>query len=598
MPLFPPRHPRRAQAGLADKVVPQLKSELADKGKAKGNARAGAIRAVRALTEKFGAAAESVVVPLLGELLEALADKLKPVSIEAEKAIDALMASLSPHAVKAILPAVLKEYDGKWQSNLGRANILSKIATSLPTQAGRVCTEVIPVLSGLMWDTKPAVKEAATKAMNETCATCTNKDIKEAIPEMIACILEPEKTTETVHKLAGVVFVSEIESDVLSIMCPLLKRGLDQPTTATKRNVARIVENMAKLVDDPYEVEPFVPLLLPQLARAKDEVSDPEARNVCQKAHDQLEMTSKKPPVWKRIEREKVLKTLVELAPKGADAGVLAHVAALAHSMLDLKMLDLAKWNEALSAHLALVMRDAKDREATIKGFMEICAKDVKIEEEKEEADDAEQLCDCQFSLAYGNKVLLNQTTLKLKRGYRYGLCGKNDSGKTSLMRAIANQQVEGFPPPSELRTMFVETDIPAEVAEVPVLEYVVNHEGLKAYGITAEQAREKLLSVGFAEDDSQMAPASLTKQCGRLSGGWRMKCALTRAMLMKADILLLDEPTNHLDPGNVKWVMDYLTSLEHVTSIMVSLVVVVVRAPACVPAVHQPRRGGSWPRP
>ena len=54
--------------------------------------------------------------------------------------------------------------------------------------------------------------------------------------------------------------------------------------------------------------------------------------------------------------------------------------------------------------------------------------------------DDAEQLCDCQFSLAYGNKVLLNQTKLKLKRGYRYGLCGQNDSGKTSLMRAIANQ--------------------------------------------------------------------------------------------------------------------------------------------------------------
>jgi len=41
-------------------------------------------------------------------------------------------------------------------------------------------------------------------------------------------------------------------------------------------------------------------------------------------------------------------------------------------------------------------------------------------------------------------QVLLNQTKLKLKRGYRYGLCGKNDSGKTSLMRAIANQQVAG----------------------------------------------------------------------------------------------------------------------------------------------------------
>ena len=55
------------------------------------------------------------------------------------------------------------------------------------------------------------------------------------------------------------------------------------------------------------------------------------------------------------------------------------------------------------------------------------------------------------------------------------------------------------------------------------------------------------------------------------LSGGWRMKLALTRAMLLNADILLFDEPTNHLDVMNVKWVKDYITSLDHVTSIMVS---------------------------
>jgi len=202
---------------------------------------------------------------------------------------------------------------------------------------------------------------------------------------------------------------------------------------------------------------------------------------------------------------------------------------------------------------------------------LEECAKHVKVEEAKEEADDAEQLCDCQFSLAYGNKVLLNQTVLKLKRGYRYGLCGKNDSGKTSLMRAIANQQVEGFPPPTELRTMFVETEVQGDLSEMSVIDFVVHHEGLKAYGVTYDMAKEKLLSVGFDIDDSRMAPASLTKQVGRLSGGWRMKLALVRAMLMKADILLLDEPTNHLDPGNVKWVMDYLTSLTNVTSIIVS---------------------------
>ncbi len=60
--------------------------------------------------------------------------------------------------------------------------------------------------------------------------------------------------------------------------------------------------------------------------------------------------------------------------------------------------------------------------------------KDHKAIEFKEEVDDAEELCNCQFSLAYGNKIVLNNTQLKLKRGYRCGLMGKNDSGKTSLM--------------------------------------------------------------------------------------------------------------------------------------------------------------------
>jgi len=55
------------------------------------------------------------------------------------------------------------------------------------------------------------------------------------------------------------------------------------------------------------------------------------------------------------------------------------------------------------------------------------------------------------------------------------------------------------------------------------------------------------------------------------LSGGWRMKLAMARAMLQRADILLLDEPTNHLDVMNVRWVKNYINSLKNVTCIMVS---------------------------
>ena len=55
------------------------------------------------------------------------------------------------------------------------------------------------------------------------------------------------------------------------------------------------------------------------------------------------------------------------------------------------------------------------------------------------------------------------------------------------------------------------------------------------------------------------------------LSGGWRMKLALSRAMMQNADILLMDEPSAHLDVMNVKWLLDYIKSLDRVTCIIVS---------------------------
>ncbi|KAG5440066.1 hypothetical protein PCK2_000578 [Pneumocystis canis] len=62
-----------------------------------------------------------------------------------------------------------------------------------------------------------------------------------------------------------------------------------------------------------------------------------------------------------------------------------------------------------------------------------------------------------------------------------------------------------------------------------------------------------------------------LSMPISNLSGGWKMKLALVRAMLQKVDILLLDEPTNHLDVKNVAWLEEFLVSQDQITSIIVS---------------------------
>ena len=79
-----------------------------------------------------------------------------------------------------------------------------------------------------------------------------------------------------------------------------------------------------------------------------------------------------------------------------------------------------------------------------------------------------------------GGKILLNNARLWLKRGRRYGLCGPNGCGKSTLMRAIANGQLEGFPPKEELRTVYVEHDIDASQAETPVVEFVYSDPNLQ----------------------------------------------------------------------------------------------------------------------
>eukprot|EP00438_Fugacium_kawagutii_P009942 Skav214635 [mRNA] locus=scaffold1009:62862:67811:- [translate_table: standard] len=70
--------------------------------------------------------------------------------------------------------------------------------------------------------------------------------------------------------------------------------------------------------------------------------------------------------------------------------------------------------------------------------------------------------------------------------------------------------------------------------------------------GEPQDEVKAALKSVGF--DDQK-----LKSEIGHLSGGWKMKLGLVRAMLMCADILLLDEPTGHLDVANVSWLGDYL---------------------------------------
>jgi len=517
--------------------------------------------------------AEAFTKECLAACLEQASAKAGAVKKAAVESAMAIAKNITPFAMKSLLPAIFSQLpvEKKWQTRELALNCIASFSETAPKQLGNALPEIVPEVTACMWDTKKQVKTAGIAAMKGSLTVIGNKDIDHMTDNILIAITKPKEVPEIMHKMAGVTFVQSVESPALAMVVPLLLRGLREKTTATKRQSAVIINNMSKLVDNPLDAAPFLPLLLPALETNAESISDPEAREVTGRAVEQLKrlkgLADKALSVRGDISKlGDEFKTALEAGEAAGLDNVIAHASTISTCMMDLHFMDELQWKKNISPLFAAYV-DAAKAEAATEAVRAKAESMLEIPEEDDDDDDAEELCNCQFTLAYGTKILLHNTKMRLKRGKRYGLLGGNDSGKTTLMRSIANNQVEGFPDTSSVRTVFVEADIQGEQSHLSCIDYVAVDPKIEALNINREEIRTVLGTVGFTPDGKAKPDHAVST----LSGGWRMKLALARAMLQKADILLLDEPTNHLDVINVAWVKNYLNSLTDVTSIIVS---------------------------
>ena len=557
-------------------VVTVLRKQLGNKKDALVRERA--LDAIRAIAQHnpVSPSVEPYLVEMLPNVLTAVGDKMVPVKNAATETALAIVKATNANAVKGVLPPIVKSLRTaqKWPEKMADLKCIEALCESAPAQTALRVPDLIPVVSEAMWDTKPEVKKYAYGTMEKVCTLIVNKDIERFIPELIKCIAKPENVPETVHLLGATTFVTDVHEPTLAIMVPLLERGLVERETAIKRKSAVIVDNMCKLVEDPQIVASFLPKLMPALEKNYDNLADPEAREKTKQGLDTLirvgdVKNGKIPEVSKAGDIATVAANLkAVLAPKYPDVAsqyepIVNYASAIAGNLVDEKENELVSWATQCKPYIVALVGDAA-AESIVDSLRKKSAPGVAEEEEMEpDEEEGEDLCNCQFNLAYGAKILLNQTHLRLKRGQRYGLLGPNGSGKTTLMRAINNEQVEGFPKQSEVKTVFVEHDLDAADTELKVIEWTMMK--LKAVGIelAQDEVEHKLIEFGFQKEQ-------LSGPITSLSGGWKMKLALARAVFEAPDILLLDEPTNHLDVVNVKWLEDYLTT-SPCTSIIIS---------------------------
>jgi len=177
------------------------------------------------------------------------------------------------------------------------------------------------------------------------------------------------------------------------------------------------------------------------------------------------------------------------------------------------------------------------------------------------EAEDG-SLCDFEFSLAFGAKILLHQARLRLGQGRKYAIMGKNGAGKTTLLTHMASGHIEGLP--LHVKTTYVQHDDSSDDNGMSLIEELLVSREMMAVGVTREEAVTALKQINFTD-------GMLQNPRNSLSGGWKMKLLIIRAMLSKANVLLLDEPTNHLDQNSVTWLTEYLKKATELTCLIVS---------------------------
>jgi ATPase subunit of ABC transporter with duplicated ATPase domains len=198
------------------------------------------------------------------------------------------------------------------------------------------------------------------------------------------------------------------------------------------------------------------------------------------------------------------------------------------------------------------------------------------------------------ISKQQGHQILFIEAAAALQRGEKVGLVGPNGAGKTTLFRMMTGQEqpdegqvsvdrgvsigyfsqdvgemsgrsavaevMDGVGPVSavavELKQLEAAMADPNRADEMDEIiahygEVQARFEELDGYALEA-RAREVLAGLSFSQE-------MMDGDVGALSGGWKMRVALARILLMRPDVMLLDEPSNHLDLESLIWLEQFL---------------------------------------
>lgn len=260
------------------KVLKKLHIALHNAPKTEKKQREGVMLAYECLARTFGKLFEPFIVEVIPNIVfEGFSDNGKDVRDAANDAATHVMAFMTGHGVRMILPstldAVSRDNASNWRQKRANIQLLGHMAYCAPRQLSSNLPIVVRALTDNLSDAHSEVSEAARKALERVGSAVANPEITSQVPVIINALEDPEKFADVVlEALIHTRFTHSIDVASLALLIPILLRGLKERGIQLKRKSAQIIGSMSLLTTDPKDLMPYIPTVVPLL---KNSLMDP-----------------------------------------------------------------------------------------------------------------------------------------------------------------------------------------------------------------------------------------------------------------------------------------------------------------------------------